>query len=110
MQAFRRAAFDCRKEKATIDLCCCGFKCNDADTVKHGHHPATQPAATTGAAPGTLATKPASEYPLARPACRPALATPTCPRDSVGYLRSRVRAFNPTMRLVVMFLQTSRSF
>ena len=27
----------CRKEKATIDLCCCGFKCNDADTVKHGH-------------------------------------------------------------------------
>lgn len=61
-----------RKEKATIDLCCCGFKCNDADTVKHGHPPATQPAATTGAAPGAVATKPASAAPPQAPSYDPA--------------------------------------
>ena len=53
----------CRKEKATLDLCCCGFKCNDAE-VKHSHHPATQPAGTTGAAAGKdgVVTKPASKH------------------------------------------------
>ncbi|CAL5220984.1 g3096 [Coccomyxa viridis] len=52
-----------RKEKANLDLCCCGFKMNEADQVKHSH-PATQPAATTaGAAPGSVATKPTSNAP-----------------------------------------------
>lgn len=50
----------CRKETANVNLCCCGFKCNEADVVKHSH-PATQSAATTaGAAPGGVTTKPAS--------------------------------------------------
>ncbi len=38
----------CRKEKANVSLCCCGLKVNDANVVSHDH-PATQPAAVSGA-------------------------------------------------------------
>lgn len=46
----------CRKEKANIDLCCCGLKVNEADRVSHSH-PATQQLGTTGAT-----TKPAGIF------------------------------------------------
>ncbi|KAK9905771.1 hypothetical protein WJX75_006029 [Coccomyxa subellipsoidea] len=36
-----------RKEKANVDLCCCGLKVNDASVVSH-NHPATQPTAVSG--------------------------------------------------------------
>ena len=51
----------CRKEKANVDLCCCGLKVNDASVVSH-NHPATQPTAVSGGS-----TKPEGAYSFLSP-------------------------------------------